>query len=251
MYFSIKAKADYICIYGEVTSNNDNNSDKSSISSKSHSSVNKNKKGFVELPVITLPFNGDDNTGWLEFRYPYMSLIHTNDDLSPVRKFHYLCFSLQGSAAKLLKSLEISGDNYERAWEVLCERCNNKRMLVLNHIKYISNLDPIAKESSSKLKNINDLLLKHAVSLRSITTDDVLLETLLMYIVTNKLDRYIYICNKHSCPLCKKSRLIQNCDEFCKLSPQDRVDKIKQLKLCLNCYYKGHFSPDCKSKYIM
>lgn len=50
------------------------------------------------------------------------------------------------------------------------------------------------------------------------------------------------------CVLCNKNHNIQNCEVFLKLNENERNDKIRELKLCLNCLRKNHFIQNCISK---
>jgi hypothetical protein len=52
----------------------------------------------------------------------------------------------------------------------------------------------------------------------------------------------------HTCPLCKGPHALGNkCEEFKKMSPQTRKDKVTAFKLCYNCLSEGHMIGECKS----
>ncbi|XP_039315534.1 uncharacterized protein LOC120360046 [Solenopsis invicta] len=53
------------------------------------------------------------------------------------------------------------------------------------------------------------------------------------------------LTKKVSCAFCKGEHYIQNCSNFLKLSPQERSERVKQLRLCTNCLRKGHYSKEC------
>jgi len=62
----------------------------------------------IRLLTIELPkFNGDI-AEWLGFRDTFQSLIHNNETIDPIQKFHYLKVALEGNAAQIIKSLEFS-----------------------------------------------------------------------------------------------------------------------------------------------
>lgn len=44
-----------------------------------------------------------------------------------IQKYHYLRESLSGSASLVIKSLEMTGENFEVEWKLLCERYDKKR----------------------------------------------------------------------------------------------------------------------------
>ena len=112
-------------------------------------------KHNIKLPIIQLPkFNGV-YTNWLEFRDTFTSLIHNNDEIDEINKFHYLRASLEGSAAVVVQSIEFSASNYDVAWNLICDRFNNKRLLVQNHLSALCNIDIITKESSAAFERFN------------------------------------------------------------------------------------------------
>ncbi|XP_031342165.1 uncharacterized protein LOC116170112 [Photinus pyralis] len=49
------------------------------------------------------------------------------------------------------------------------------------------------------------------------------------------------------CPNCNGNHLIQQCDAFLKMDAKNRIERVKVLKLCLNCLRKGHFISNCIS----
>ncbi|XP_071055722.1 uncharacterized protein [Onthophagus taurus] len=49
------------------------------------------------------------------------------------------------------------------------------------------------------------------------------------------------------CVVCKGDHYIQECPNFNKLTIQGRIDRVKQLKLCINCLRSGHFLNQCRS----
>lgn len=65
----------------------------------------------TRLPKIDLPkFDGSYNE-WFPFHDTFCSLIHENDDISRIQKFHYLKSCLSGEAKNILQLPEISGEN--------------------------------------------------------------------------------------------------------------------------------------------
>ena len=155
-----------------------------SVSQSSSSSLHTPFK----LPAIHLPkFNGDIEN-WLEFREIYISLVHDNPSISHIHKLHYLKASLDGEAALILKSLEFKSSNYDVAWEALCDRYNNSRMLAHNHFKSILDISTLSFESAPRLRKINDSMFKHVTSLKSLANEGELFEVLLIQIISAKLD---------------------------------------------------------------
>lgn len=122
----------------------------------------------IKLPNIQLPkFDGSYNN-WLEFRDLYESLIHSNVSINNIQKFHYLRLALIGSAAEVINSLEFSAANYIIAWQLLCERYDNKSMLINNHLKGIFEIPKIYKESANAIRRLVDGISKHLRALQSL-----------------------------------------------------------------------------------
>lgn len=165
-------------------------------SKDNESTCDKSTRGSIhkpiKLPTIQLPkFNGS-YSNWMEFRDTFTSLIHNNDEIDEINKFHYLRASLEGSAAVVIQSIEFSAANYVVAWGLLCDRFNNTRLLVQNHVSALFNIDHITKESSVALKDLIDQLNKNLRSLDSLGEPVKQWDTLLIYIVTRKLDQKSY-----------------------------------------------------------
>ncbi|XP_025991335.2 uncharacterized protein LOC113003954 [Solenopsis invicta] len=53
--------------------------------------------------------------------------------------------------------------------------------------------------------------------------------------------------SRETCDNCSGPRRLFKCEEFLKLSIPMRADKARQLRLCLNCFGKKHFSKECYS----
>jgi len=142
----------------------------------------------VRLPTIELPKFGGDILTWMGFRDTFDSLIHKNASISEIQKFHYLKAALEGSAGQIVKSIEFSAANYEVAWSTLCNRFNNDKMLIHNHIKAIFEIEPVKRESSEQIQNIIDNLAKHLRALNALGEATEYWDSLLIYIISNKLD---------------------------------------------------------------
>lgn len=262
-----------------------------------------NSLNNVKLPTINLPIFKSNMNSWLEFKDTYISLIHSNAQINDIMKFHYLRASLEGDALKVIHSLEFSEQNYQVAWELLCNRYDNSRLLVFNHIQSLFNLDTLQKESASGLRNLIDSVFKHLRSLTILNEPVQYWDSLVIFLISTKLDRatarewerhkvtnevpklsdmqqflqkkadfletlnlnvigntkkekdtksgvkhYSLHTSNRSCNLCGNSEhYIYTCDVFLKLSVPDKISKVKELKLCINCLCKGHELKRCQS----
>ncbi|EFN71218.1 hypothetical protein EAG_07596, partial [Camponotus floridanus] len=73
------------------------------------------------LPTFSAPYEE-----WPSF----LSVIGENASVSDIERFYYLRSCVKGAAEKLIKSLTVTGDNYHRAWSILCKHFENKRELI-------------------------------------------------------------------------------------------------------------------------
>lgn len=115
----------------------------------------------VKLPQIQISkFNGS-YFHWLEFHDTFVNLVHKNEHITNIHKFHYLISYLEGDAARIISNLEVSSANYAEAWELLCARYNNKRLLINQHLKSLFNIQSITRESERSLRFLVDHVTKN------------------------------------------------------------------------------------------
>ncbi|KYM93417.1 hypothetical protein ALC62_15979 [Cyphomyrmex costatus] len=264
----------------------------------SQSNVPSVKLTDVKLPIIELPKFKGDLSNWLKFRDTYKSLIHDNQSISNIQKFHYLIAALEGSAAQIVDEYKYNEQNYEIVWDALHRRYDDPKLLIYNHIEAMFKTKGINGESAVQLNSIIDSFTKHTRALKKLQEPAEHWDSLLIYLIVTKLDNETarewekqklllpdkpklenlikslrdrvallqtmerkngviktkgnsqsktnaFLSNKTSCILCKGEHYIQKCSTFLKLTPQERTEKVKQLKLCTNCLKKGHFIKDC------
>lgn len=181
LYFKLISKAEQIL-------RKFNNSEKC----ETAQSYISNSHNIVKLPTIQLPKFSGSYENWLEFHDTFSSLIHQNNDIDDINKYHYLRASLEGSAAVVIRSIEFSASNYSVAWKLLCDRFDNKRLLIQNHVSALFNLENITKECSVTLKRFIDQINKNLRSLESLGEPISEWDTLIIYIFTQKLDTKTY-----------------------------------------------------------
>ncbi|KAJ8914829.1 hypothetical protein NQ315_014841 [Exocentrus adspersus] len=152
-----------------------------------HCHSNKNKD--PELPIIELPkFNGKGEQ-WLEFKDNFLDMIHSKPHLTKTAKFQYLKAAVEGSAAHVIRNIKITADNYQNAWDLLCERFDDERSLVQDHVKALFKIEPITRESSEKLRELWDDVSKNLRNLQDLGEPVESWSTLLVHIITAKFDR--------------------------------------------------------------
>ncbi|KYN14464.1 hypothetical protein ALC57_13336 [Trachymyrmex cornetzi] len=229
----------------------------------------------IRLPTIELPKFSGGAAEWLSFRDTFESLIHKNETIDCIQKFHYLRASLEGVAAQ-------------------------RRLLAHNHIKAIFDIQSSKEESAAKIRETIDTLNKHLLALNALDQSTEHWDTLLIYLISTKLDNVTaraweeervgndiptlsefksflnsradlldslelnnkevqktkqnehaktrsLLVQKQDCVECKENHKFIACTKFLDSSPQKRASYLKEAKLCLNCMRPGHFLKDCRA----
>lgn len=179
-----------------------------------------------QLPKISIPKFDGNYQNWLEFRDTFISIIHENDNIDNISKFHYLRASLHGSAAVVVRNIDFTKENYITAWKLLCERYDNSRLLVNNHVQALFNVDPISKESSKSIRYLIDTTNKNVRALTILKQPTEHWDTLIIYMMSSKLDsvtnRY---WEEYRNTLSEPPTLAQ----FCKFL-RDRADLLESIE---------------------
>lgn len=152
------------------------------------SACNSCDQSAIKLPTIKLPTFDGNYLKWLEFRDTFESLINQNESISDINKFHYLRSSLEGSATVVIKSIEFTSNNYSIAWKLLCERYDNKKILINNHLKALFNMDPLVRESHKAIRYLIDHFLKNLRALENLGQPIEKWDVLINFIISSKLD---------------------------------------------------------------
>src|SRR5665811_2120891 len=84
----------------------------------------------VRLPRLELPSFDGNLDDWMSFRDMFSTAVHNNATLSNAQKLTYLKSVLKGDAGRLIKTLTLTGTNYDIAWKQLKKRYQNERKLL-------------------------------------------------------------------------------------------------------------------------
>jgi len=157
-------------------------------SDNSHSHAQNNPESYIRLPKIQLPIFSGSYENWYTFHDSFEKLIHTNENLSAIEKFYYLRSSLSDKAAEVIKSFDITTDNYAEAWQLLNERFDNKRRIVQTHIKAMFEVAPVHKENAVILRGLLDNTLKHFRALKALQRPVENWDDIMIHLILTKLD---------------------------------------------------------------
>ncbi|XP_067214200.1 uncharacterized protein [Linepithema humile] len=144
----------------------------------------------IKIPTIALPHFDGSYEKWSHFFDLFKALVDSDSSLSDVQKFYYLQSVLKGKAAQVIHSLEVTGENYRIALELLKSRFENKRLTTRHHVRALFELPQIHKESAGALRTLSDELCKNLRALKNLGEPVESWNTLLIEMVVNKLDSF-------------------------------------------------------------
>ena len=123
----------------------------------------------LSLPTIKIePFSGDYNK-LLSFIDTFNSLVHNNPNLDFINKFLHL-------------------KNCLTAYTLLEQRFKNEKLIVQRHIDSILDILQIHKTNGMNLRQLLDNIKIHTKALNSLGENTNNWSTLLLFIITRKLD---------------------------------------------------------------
>lgn len=143
----------------------------------------------IRLPKIELATFDGSYDKWLDFHDSFKNVIDSEKSLSNVDKLHYLRSCLKDEAASVVKALESTDENYAVAWNLLKERFDNRRLIIQTHVRTLMELPTLNKESPTDLRKLLDRVKTHMRALKSLEEKVDSWDTLLIYVITLKLDR--------------------------------------------------------------
>ena len=141
----------------------------------------------LKLPDIPLPtFYGEYET-WHEFSDMFTKLVHENNQLTSTHKMAHLKSHLKKSAAQVISHLATHGDNYHRAWEILQERYNNKRLLAASYFNTILAQPNIQHATAASLRALHDTTVEMLHNIKNIQLENPY-ECLITHLLMKRLD---------------------------------------------------------------
>ncbi|XP_076384559.1 uncharacterized protein LOC143263580, partial [Megalopta genalis] len=141
----------------------------------------------IRLPTLQLPSFDGNYSDWVKFKDTFTSVIHENNSLTDIQRFHYLNTSLKGVAARVIQALGVSGTNYRHAWELLKSRYEDSTSLKRHHVNSLLDLKSIQRESDITLREFLDEATNHRIALMSLGESVETWDTMLVPLLSRKL----------------------------------------------------------------
>ncbi|XP_066590782.1 uncharacterized protein [Prorops nasuta] len=142
----------------------------------------------IRLPVIDLPKFFGDYLEWNNFYETFRSIVHDKVYVSGRDEFHYLKSCLQGEAATVIKSLAITSENYEIAWDTLVARYTDKRMITDTFLDQISQVSTLRGDNYKVLKEVRDSVTVALNALKNMGYGVDQWDPIIVHSLKNKLD---------------------------------------------------------------
>jgi hypothetical protein len=139
----------------------------------------------IKLPRLELPhFDGQLNN-WLYFKGAFKSAVHLNPSIDSTLKMRYLQSCLMGEAKLMFAQFALNDDNYTTAWELLCKRYDNKKLLINTYLERLLNIRPAKVDSAAELKGVLDKFNEAVCSLKNL--GEVVWNAMVVHILCSKL----------------------------------------------------------------
>lgn len=153
-----------------------------------HSNINTILSNNAKLPKIKIPTFDGNYSNFTSFYEIFVAMIHGNHSISSIEKFYYLSSSLVGNAKNLISNISPSGDNYKIAFDLLCERYKNPKLIIQSHVKNIFDLKSLTKETAGDLRSLHDELLRNVRALQNFEIDTEASVPFIVHILMDKFD---------------------------------------------------------------
>ncbi|XP_011705735.1 PREDICTED: uncharacterized protein LOC105460935 [Wasmannia auropunctata] len=142
----------------------------------------------VQLPRVPIPRFSGSYSEWRSYHDLFDSLVRKNPALSSVQRMHYLKQSLSGDPERLIRNFGVTSDNFDSAWDTLCARYDNKRLLVSSHLSTLTAIAPIHKESAQEIKRVYDHTAEIRTALHNLKRPVDYWDDWLVHLTASKLD---------------------------------------------------------------
>ena len=141
-----------------------------------------------KLPNIEVPTFSGKFTDWLDFKDLFKATIIRDDRLSNAEKLQQLKTHVQGEAADMLKTIQITDLNFPIAWKQLEDHYSNKRRLIALYTNTLLDLPAVRSDSPAQLQSLLNTSTNAISSLEQLKRPTNQWDDLLVPIIARKFD---------------------------------------------------------------
>ncbi|XP_076660966.1 uncharacterized protein LOC143364562 [Halictus rubicundus] len=142
----------------------------------------------IKLPEMRLPTFDGEIEKWASYFDSFSSMIDQNMDLTPVQKLQYLRSTLTGKAAACIECLSTTDANYSDAIELLKEKFDCKRRVLLKHCNAIRAIPKLSTDSPESLGNLVDTIRQNLRALKNLGINVASWDCILISIILWKIN---------------------------------------------------------------
>ncbi|GFU25691.1 uncharacterized protein TNCV_4226971 [Trichonephila clavipes] len=114
--------------------------------------------------------------------------VGNNSTFSDCQKLQYLKLSVKGEAATLLQSIQITNDNYKKAWNTLTEHYENEAKIINAALNKLVSQPILKQESTSGLQKLIDTTQQCIDTLQTLRQPVEYWDLLIIFLLRGKLD---------------------------------------------------------------
>ncbi|XP_076385698.1 uncharacterized protein LOC143264088 [Megachile rotundata] len=141
----------------------------------------------IKLPEMRLPTFDGSIENWTSYFDSFTSMIDQNPDLTPVQKLQYLRSTLTGRAAASIQCLSTTDANYIDAIELLKEKYDCRRKILIKHCDAILSFPRLSRDSPESLGELVDTIRQNLRSLKNLRVDLTSWDSILITIILSKI----------------------------------------------------------------
>ncbi|VDP17979.1 unnamed protein product [Onchocerca flexuosa] len=194
-----------------------------------------------QLPLLT--FSGNSNQ-WRGFWSSFEAAIHLQN-IPNIKKLNYLIACLKGDALQAVREYDITPENYEVIRKVLTEKFGQSHTIkrsLHNELHWIKKNDRKWRVIVEAIERILRQLEAMGENFEQSSIEIIIESRLPAWILdkfTNKRNK-----NHDNCAFCNEDHWDNECQIYFTL--KQRIERLKKLNACHNCFESGHTANDCK-----
>lgn len=142
----------------------------------------------VKFPPLPIPtFNGNYDE-WTTFHDNWKAIVDSQCHVPDVVKLHFLQSNLSGNALRVISNFQVTEANYKLAWDLLCDRFNNKRAITNSCLKKLLNQPQIILANAQVLRKLIDDTKEALQSIGKLNIDIASWDPIIVFIIQSKFD---------------------------------------------------------------